>query len=398
MKEITLDTHQEDALSKILSWYKQVKALPPAARLREEQQIFYLTGYAGTGKTTVIGEFKRALTDVHKSERKPNPRVLHAAFTGKAAHQMTRHGVPAQTIHSLIYKLEDDTGKELKWTLNDTSPLLTADLLVLDECSMVNDDMGRDLLSFNKPILVVGDPGQLPPVKGTGFFTNRPPNSRLTTVHRQALGNPIIELATRIRNGSPIGKQDLPQLKVYPRWSEHSMSLKDFDQIIVGKNATRTYMNRVMRKAYGYDEHSPDLPVEGDKVICTRNNKKEGLLNGMMGTVCCDPEIDGDRIIFDFIDDTDKLHKDVEIHTICFTDPDAMKNLTGYERMEFNEFDFGYAITCHKAQGSQWDNVLVLDDGMLLWDRPNRVKWLYTAVTRAAESLVLSKWRKPKNG
>ncbi len=172
--------------------------------------------------------------------------VLFAAFTGKAALVMTRKGTPAQTIHSLIYRVSEATPEEIaratehlaalrrdlprmgpaergfamtriaqlelrledihqpKFLINEQSILRDADLLVLDEVSMVGKDMAHDLMAFGKPILVLGDPGQLPPVKDTGFFTETVPDVMLTEVHRQAGDSAILRLATLAREGLPI--------------------------------------------------------------------------------------------------------------------------------------------------------------------------------------------------
>ena len=389
--EIVLSQDQEAALEKMRIWWEWISnkenkvntggTASQALRIQHEwknKQVFYLTGYAGTGKTTLISFFRDKFI---KSSC-----IIHAAFTGKAALQMSRAGCPgARTIHSLIYRLADDSGKELVWELNQDSDLIDARLLILDECSMVSKEIGEDLLSFNVPILVLGDPGQLPPISGTGFFTNRVADSKLTQVHRQALNNPIIAFATDIRSGKGLGRRDLDQLQVY---SNSKNSLSEYDQILVGYNKTRIKINERSRAALGFINSK--IPVKGDKIICTRNNARAGLFNGTMGIVTED-SISEDGIVKLSFDSTEGRHyKDVLVHAECFEPnrEELLKRLPNMERFQLNEFDYGYAITVHKAQGSQWDSVLLLDDSFLCWDREERRRWLYTAVTRAAEEYL----------
>src|SRR5882724_7414266 len=182
---------QAAAVRSIVDWYPRAKrmALPT-------DQEFYLAGFAGTGKSTTanvaIGELRtHCKVGV----------VRTGAFTGKAAHVLRKKGVHnAQTIHSMIYRLDEDpeTG-ELRFRLAIDGPASEADLIVLDECSMVGEQMARDLRSFRKPILVMGDPGQLPPVNGAGAFTNRTPDVFLTEIHRQAAESAILRIATLAR-------------------------------------------------------------------------------------------------------------------------------------------------------------------------------------------------------
>src|SRR5579883_2747985 len=173
---------QRAALDKVGRWLKA-----------GEPQIFRLFGYAGVGKTTLAR---------HAAESgKADP--AYAAFTGKAALVMRSKGCAgATTIHSLIYRtIEGEDGAGPSFTLNHDGPASKAGLIVIDECSMVDAELGRDLMSFGKPILVLGDPAQLPPVKGGGFFTEAPPDVMLTEVHRQAADNPIIKMSMLVREG-----------------------------------------------------------------------------------------------------------------------------------------------------------------------------------------------------
>src|ERR1700690_4535608 len=177
---------QDDALKAVGQW---LKAKPGA---NGTPQVFRLFGYAGTGKTTLAK---------HLAEH-VDGEVKFAAFTGKAASVMRGKGcVGASTIHALIYRARE-SGEEIpNFDLWDEAPASKAALIVIDECSMVDAELGRDLLSFGVPVLVLGDPAQLPPIQGGGFFTEAEPDVMLTEVHRQAEGNPIIRLSMDIRPG-----------------------------------------------------------------------------------------------------------------------------------------------------------------------------------------------------
>ena len=174
-------TEQDRALSAVAAWLKEPRA-----------QVFRLFGYAGTGKTTLA----RHLAESVDGE------VAFGAFTGKAALVMRSKGCKdARTIHSLIYRAKEVESEEPSFELNEDSEAANAALIVIDECSMVDEEFGRDLLSFGKKVLVLGDPAQLPPVKGGGYFTEAEPDVMLTEVHRQAADDPIIRLSMIVREG-----------------------------------------------------------------------------------------------------------------------------------------------------------------------------------------------------
>jgi exodeoxyribonuclease-5 len=178
--------HQDAALSAVAAWLKTKPGQGGAP------QVFRLFGYAGTGKTTLAKHIAEGV----------DGKVLFAAFTGKAAHVMRNKGCDrAATIHSLIYKARDSGEAAPSFDLWDDAPASKAKLIVIDECSMVDAELGRDLMSFGVPLLVLGDPAQLPPISGGGFFTELEPDAMLTEVHRQARDNPIVRLSMDIRAG-----------------------------------------------------------------------------------------------------------------------------------------------------------------------------------------------------
>jgi len=395
---------------------QQTGALDAVGRwLRQSaDQCFRLFGFAGTGKSTLA---KYLAEDAGQ--------VLFGAYTGKAASVMRKRGCPnAYTIHQLIYlpssrsrarlnaleeelweleseippedraenaaikkvkiKIEEEK-KRLKapmFTLNPESPVKDADLIVIDECSMVDERMGMDLLSFGTPVLVLGDPAQLPPVRGGNFFTGQRPDVMLTEIHRQAKGNPIIELATRIREGRGLADGHYGESLVM-RGKPPQELVTGCDQILVGTNETRRKCNGKMRRLRNYQN---GLPEVGDRLVCLRNDHEAGLLNGTLWHVqetLPPSELDSLNRVSMLLKDEDGHESLVEAHTQYFEGGEPPY----WEIREAQCFDYGYALTTHKAQGSQWGSVFVFDESYVF--RASAKEWLYTAVTRAAERVVV---------
>src|SRR5690242_9806509 len=216
--------HQQNALKSVADW---LRAKPGSDGT---PQVFRLFGYAGTGKTTLA----RHIADEADGE------VKFAAFTGKAASVMRGKGCHgASTIHGLIYRARE-SGEEIpSFDLWDEAPASKASLIIIDECSMVDEELGRDLMSFGVPVLVLGDPAQLPPIQGGGFFTNAQPDAMLTEVHRQAQDDPIVRLSMDIREGNEIALGDYGESQVVAKSKLDPERVMAADQILVGRNVTR---------------------------------------------------------------------------------------------------------------------------------------------------------------
>ncbi|MFK3692970.1 ATP-dependent RecD-like DNA helicase [Agrobacterium tumefaciens] len=367
---------QDEALKAVSRWLKEGRT-----------PVFRLFGYAGTGKTTLAKHFAENV----------DGEVLFAAFTGKAAQVLRSRGATnARTIHSLIYRprgeetIEDEeTGKTSiapMFSINRQSPLAKAALIIIDECSMVDEQLGKDLMSFGTPILVLGDPGQLPPVSGGGFFTEQEPDYLLSEIHRQAKDNPIIHLAMDVREGREIMRGDYGSAQVISK-SEVTQSLVlEADQVLVGTNRTRRRYNQRLRELKGF---SADYPQSGDKLVCLRNDPAKGLLNGSLWQVMSSsretvkPGIN--LMIRPEDDDMDRGAAKIKLLKAAFEDVET--EIPWSTRKRYDEFDFGYALTVHKAQGSQWNNVVLFDESYAF--RDSRERWLYTAITRAAETLTI---------
>lgn len=373
MSDITLSNSQNAAKNSIKEWFWNYRRDP-----KNTPQVFRLFGLAGTGKTT--------LTKTIAEDMAVN--VQYAAFAGKAALQMQKAGCHgASTIHSLIYKprIDQETGvpKFEKVPIHEHD---STQIFIIDEVSMVDQSIGEDLLSFGKPILVMGDPGQLPPVNGAGFFVNDEPDVMLTEIHRQAADNPIIRLARAVREGEMLETGKYGDSIIMPKGSKPSKEdFLEYDMTICGRNVTRQRLNQTMRRFRGHSQESPDLPIEGERIIALKNDHQKGILNGTLYEV---RRVPYDRIGHNF--SMDLLNLDfgdgkayVQVRSRDeFFDGSEVKHLDWRVLANVNHFDYGYALSCHKAQGSQWDSCLIFDESYCFREHWNR--WLYTAITRAA--------------
>ena len=389
-----------------MNWsVQQRKAIDAAAKWYrgKTSQVFKLFGYAGTGKTTIARHIADSL----------GVNTVFGAYTGKAAHVLRQKGCRnASTIHKLIYvpksaskgyvdalrmrlektedpdeikkiNLELERCKKPGFKLNHMG-LWGVDLIIIDECSMLDKQIGEDLLSFNKPILVLGDPAQLPPIKGHGFFDGNP-DIQLTDIHRQAADNPIIHMATKVRNGEQLrtgnyGESTVINCRPAPE------VVMCYNQILTGKNQTRKSCNKRVRSLLGIEDV---MPVENDRLVCLRNDHEIGILNGQQWTVKEIHDIDENNFgqpegIFMTVESPEELLC-VDAHTHYFQGRED--ELAWWDKKERQEFDYGYALTCHKAQGSQWDDVLIFDESHIF--RKDARRWMYTALTRAANKVMV---------
>ena len=338
-------------------------------------QVFRLFGFAGTGKSTLAR---------HLAEHVDGD-VAFAAFTGKAALVMRSKGCrDARTLHSLIYRATDTETEEPSFVLNDESDAAHAKLIIVDECSMVDEELGRDLLSFGKKVLVLGDPAQLPPVKGGGFFTEAEPDVMLTQVHRQAADNPIIRLSMMVREGQPLSRGVYGDTRIISRAELDPAFVTGADQVLVGMNKTRRAYNGRLRQLRGF---TGAMPQSGEKLVCLRNNRKKGLLNGALFTVKSAGAVRRGKVRLLVTPEEGEAGKFQRVAVIPQFFDGGEGEIPYALRKDSDEFDFGYALTVHKAQGSQWDHVTLFDESFAF--REHRARWLYTGVTRAAKRLTL---------
>lgn len=414
--DITLTTDQENAKNLIVEWF-----------LHTDDKVFVLSGYAGTGKTFLIDYIVR-----QELRLKAGEEAVFVSPTGKAAANLVKNGTVAGTVHSLIYMRDgddfdvDENGeiierKELTF-IRRPSIMESIRLIIVDEASMINETVLTDLLSFGVKCLFCGDGAQLPPVNGTCPLMENP-HYTMTEIVRQAADNPIIRVATMAREGKRIeygnyGDSVCVIGRNALRGAERKRILLKADQIICGRNKTRNALNEELRQYKGIAE-TEQLPVEGEKLICTLNDwekpldkdERFHLVNGIIGTATeIQPQEDGLATMqfkADFMEESIRVPFD----TAIFTDG-KYRHLYGERAVTLSNgtvvhegnfallhklksvsdepicrFEFAYAVTCHKAQGSEFDFVVVFDEGWAFKEEQNR--WLYTAITRAKEKLLI---------
>jgi len=340
--------------------------------------VFRLFGSAGTGKTRL----SRYLASTVNT-------ALFASYTGKAALAMRRAGcADASTLHSIVYEPIFNKDGTVSFRLALDSPIVGADLLVIDEVSMVGEELGEDIMRLiwqGTKILVLGDPYQLPPVESGGFFTGSRPDFFLSEVHRQAKDSPIITLATKVREGEKLQYGDWGAARVIPRGVLSVEEVRQFNTVIVGRNATREVYNRRIRTSMGYSDPQPRV---GEKVICLRNDRNANVLNGEIFIVTALPRSRTNHSIAMKLlseDEPSQKPRKVAVRKEFF--------YGGLEDLEWRDFrntqqlTYGYAITGHKSQGSQWSSCLVYDESHVFGEDAER--WLYTAITRAQDHTTI---------
>lgn len=396
LTEASLSNEQRVAFDAICHWYEHDTAA---------QQVLTLGGYAGTGKSTLVSVLAGKYSDES---------IAFCSYTGKATSvlraKLSAANVPGRqevkTLHSLMYRPipNTETGGVLGWKLRDD---LTHDLIIVDEASMLDEDMFKDLKSHGIPILAVGDHGQLPPVMGS-FNLMEKPQLRLEKIHRQAEDSPILALADFVRRIGQVPRLDNSlELQVFPQKHadqvlESLFTTPGLNYADVGllcySNRERVELNERARKAR-WRQDFKHAPIVGDQVINLRN--VEGtIFNGMRGelTRCNDAtvlhydstvffeedevEVQGPLCKVQFglhktIRDFDEFYKHAEYRVRSW---DAMGLL----------FDFGHALTIHKSQGSQMEHVIVAQyDLPRMMDFDTKKRALYTAITRCSKYLVI---------
>jgi len=373
-----LSPDQQEAVDRILAW------------IDSPEKTLTLGGYAGTGKTTIIAHLLNLL----------KMRVSVCALTGKAASVLRSKGVSATTMHKLIYipkvtcmacgqingkisSIKKDTrcqlcgSRSLKRTWSRV-PLIEADLVIVDEASMLNVDLVDDIEALASKVLYVGDHGQLEPIgKDPGIM--REPQIRLERIHRQASESGIIQLAHHMRRGSSPyhwDGQTFDDARVVGLKHLTAANLRRFDMILCGYNKTRKAINTTVRESLGY---TGKLPEVGERLICLQNDMDLGLFNGLLVSVVRAIPNDG-YPKYDMVDDAGHEYFEVPMYPDQFIEEKKIDFIP----KGIGLFDFGYCLTCHKSQGSEWEKVAVVEQIARAWDP---ARWRYTAATRASKYL-----------
>jgi exodeoxyribonuclease-5 len=431
-----LSAQQLAGIERIRAWYAEVSD-------REHDGFdgpikpFRLFGPAGTGKTTMAKAIPEALGLRN---------VYYGTYTGKAAHVLRSKGAgPVSTIHSAIYKpttsrearealqearsslitlemarrglaeeggtADEELDKEIErltalipeleanarrtsWELNPDSPWAMADLIILDEVSMVNEPMARDIEALGVPILVLGDPAQLPPVEGGGYYTSARPDFLLTEIHRSALDNPITALATRVRmsTGADLG---ITRAEMTPASVRHAM---EHDQILCWSNKRRWALTEAVRRLKGFPAGEV---VPGDRIMCLTNNRDLAVFNGQQFDVLAvQPGTLGPTLALRTEDGQEVVHP-VYADGFMGREMQDQAKKSGAGRDGRMLATFAWAITVHKAQGSEWGSVYVVNETQPMMSSTRRKEgaaaaiaqgrqWLYTGITRARENVTIT--------
>ncbi len=412
-----LSTDQKNAISTILDWYN--------AAIRE--QYITLGGYAGTGKTTVVAELREKLP--------VNIRVAYCAYTGKATSVLRNKLLKTKslyksdnisTIHSLIYDPIMRGEEIIGWSRKS---VIDYDLIIVDESSMVSKEIFEDLLSYGIPIVCIGDHGQLPPVSADSFNLMSNPQIKLEVIHRydNSEESPLLKVSmlARKEGNIPFGYYGGCVLKVHPNNANISRFFKmmgNFEDsfCIVGENKTRISLNRKIRRILNKPE---DHPVQTDRIICLRNNTNASdipIYNGMIGTITDKTDRDKCYQITCRFDGENDLYNGFankeNFNYLCTSGGYNLPSDFAYEseiirwkkqksagdyysvnnniirkkkKVYFDNFDYGYCITCHKSQGSEMKNVMVIEERNYYMSDDIWSRWLYTAVTRSRENLII---------
>lgn len=352
-----LSTEQEKAFSLVQEWRKD-----------KSRRRFVVGGFAGTGKTTFA---KFVANDVDPKK------VKCGAYTGKAANVLREKDMPnASTLHDIVYKrVDDDTSDEPRFVLNRDNEHDKCKLLIVDEYSMLPEEMINDIEHLYDKVLYLGDTFQLPPVHGECSLK---PDFFLTEIHRQALENPIIRFSKDIREGKALTYMNLPEFHYDHKSKIDRDTYEQADQVLVGLNKTRVGFNNRFREKLGLA--GIQYPVVNDKLICLRNNHAVGIFNGMIAYATADAHIVRPQTLRLDIDG----FEDLKVWDGNFRGEDRQHEMF----KDLDRFDYGYAITVHKSQGSEWDHVLVYNQPIGR-DAVERRRWLYTALTRAKKKVTL---------
>jgi exodeoxyribonuclease-5 len=390
---------------------KQLEGLELAvARYKAGEKCTIISGYAGTGKSTLV---KFIIAALEKEGIDPDKDVVYTSFTGKATQVLQKKGNKnVSTLHKLLFEFFPRADGTF---YRRPVGLIPYKIVIVDECSMVPKDLLKRLASYNVHIICLGDPGQLPPIdKKDDNHLLDIPHVFLDEIMRQEEQSEIIKLTMDIRAGKPLNHFQGNEVQILDKEELTTGMLLWADQIICSTNATRVALNNQMRDLLGRG----DAPEDGDKVICLRNywetisEDEQPLVNGTIGYLKNSftnflkipayvtggrlSQIDtvmGDFCSDDGVTEFKNLTMDKKMilegePTLNWKEAWKLSNNKKYMNSLPLSFTYGYAITAHKSQGSEWDNVLVIEEGFP-FDKEEHKRWLYTACTRAAKKLVI---------
>ena len=361
--------HQDSALKSVASWLKAKPGRNGTPR------IFRLFGYAGTGKTTLAKHVAEGV----------DGKVLFASFTGKAAQVMRNKGCNgASTIHSLIYRARESGEQVPQFDLWDDAPASKAELIVdrrmLDGRCRARP--GSDVVQ--RAAAGARRSGAIAAGQWRRIFHRL--RSRCHA-HRGASAGGGQSDHSPVDGGprreERCSKQSDGETEVLAREDLDPSRVMEADQVLVGRNHTRRTYNARLRFRRGIEG---SLPEAGEKLVCLRNNKRKGLLNGALFEVATRGR--GSPIVKLTVRPEESAAAKpfkVSVRPECFTA--KIEDVAWDQRKRYDEFDYGYVLTVHKAQGSEWDDVVLFDESSAFGE--SRQRWLYTGITRAAKRLTI---------
>jgi len=370
-------------------------------RYKRGEKYTVISGYAGSGKSTLVKFIIDAL-NVRESQ------VGFATFTGKASLVLRNNGNKnSQTLHKLLYFAYKDKKGKYHFSVKPKRMRPDYKIIVVDEVSMVPKKIIEDLMTYDSYIIFLGDPFQLPPISAdSNNHLLDKPHVFLDEIMRQAKESEIIRVSMDIREGRELYPFKGKEVQIFDKNFLSDGMLQWADQILTATNKTRMTINNRMRELAGRGS-SPEV---GDKIICAHNywSFENPLINGMIGTITNYqkdilnlPIECGGRVpcaYMGFLNDTNDEYQGLiidpkmiaqEQHTLTDRQMDKLKRNKDLS-IEFLDFLYGYAITVHKAQGSQFDKVLVVEE-KFPFNKEEHQRWLYTAVTRAIDKCVIIK-------
>ena len=358
-------------------------------------------GVAGSGKSTIVNEIVHTLLPF-------GIKISVGAPTGKAAMVLNKKGVKAQTLHSILYYpvIDEMTGNVIDYTIKQASEY-EFDLLVCDESSMIGRDIYDDIIGLGKQILFVGDAAQLPPIDDTGFSIMHTPDIELTNIHRVAANNPIIQLSKIVREKGILRSSDFRNSSSISFTKMNALTVGamrniDPEIILCGYRKTRDKMNTLMRTVRGFYDQRAEV---GEIIICEKNciANVSPIYNGERfevievrpnhtkdfwyriknnsGGYDSDKEVGLEYLIR-------SLDRETVLEEVVYIPDKCWDGITpNYFGRDMGIFTYAYAITVWKAQGSEFDRVLYLDENVSKW--ADQKKFRYTGVTRAAKELIV---------
>lgn len=371
---ITLSEDQEEAIDRVHTWWLT----------EQDKQCFSLAGYAGTGKTTIIYHLLRNFSE----------KVVVGAPTGKAALRLRQKGVQASTIHQLAYRF---TGTDVDGdpTFDFEGMRSRPTLTIIDEASMVNEQIFQDLQGEGYRMLFVGDHGQLAPVGGDPGLM-RVPDFALSKIHRTD-DEGILSFAHALREGArtPEASGAVQSVFLNPRheFSIVKEAVLEGDVVLCWKNTTRHWLNHLALVELGLlqrealnvmhvADYLKQLHGQRVRVVCLRTNYRQGVYNGqVMDLVLGGLEDEGKTLNGTLCTDTGR-EVQARFDPLGF----FLRERSYAPGQGLLLFDFGYALTAHKAQGSEWPHVVVIDE--LHQRTDEKPRWRYTAATRAEKRLT----------